>query len=301
MEKDNLLAKLLDDGLSEREKEKLSADPDYELYQKIKSYTGKLSVPEITDHGQMLQHILENKKVVQKNKTIYFATRWLAAAIVLFALVGGWYFWNQGQVLLTTAGTTMEFELPDASEVLLNNHSTIRYNKAIWSWQRNVHLQGTAYFSVEKGKVFTVVTNLGEVSVLGTRFDVSAKQGKLVVNCYHGKVAVEHGDKQKIIAEGQSLSIEGDNWASDTLFVKEPLWQKKQMAFQSKRLADIVEEMQRAYSLEIDLNVTTFVEGKTFSGALPIDDLQVAIDILEKAFSVKWIKSAETHYQILSR
>jgi len=49
-------------------------------------------------------------------------------------------------------------------------------------------LFGKAYFDVDKGKTFTVKTDLGTVQVLGTRFDVESRDSIFKVVCYEGSV-----------------------------------------------------------------------------------------------------------------
>ena len=66
--------------------------------------------------------------------------------------------------------------LPDSTQVWLNAASRISYNKDFLSGDRYVTLEGEAYFDVKKyqGRKFTVLTQGGEVNVLGTKFNVSS-------------------------------------------------------------------------------------------------------------------------------
>jgi len=58
--------------------------------------------------------------------------------------------------------------------VVLNSKSTISFNKTDWKNNRQLTLDGEAYFKVEKGSTFTVNTNNGSVTVLGTQFNVNS-------------------------------------------------------------------------------------------------------------------------------
>ena len=74
--------------------------------------------------------------------------------------------------------------------MLLNSKSTITFNKHNWDTNRTLELNGEAFFDVEKGNTFTVKTSQGNVSVLGTEFNVNASVDFFRVSCYEGKVKV---------------------------------------------------------------------------------------------------------------
>ena len=54
-----------------------------------------------------------------------------------------------------------------------------------------MQLLGKASFNVTKGKTFTVSTEAGDVTVLGTKFLVDQQGKKMFVNCEEGSVKVE--------------------------------------------------------------------------------------------------------------
>ncbi|GGC47208.1 iron dicitrate transporter FecR [Parapedobacter defluvii] len=86
-------------------------------------------------------------------------------------------------MLSTPKGGTYTVTLPDGSRVWLNTASTLTYPSQFNDAERVVHLEGEAYFSVNKrpGKSretqeipFKVVSNGQVVQVLGTEFNISA-------------------------------------------------------------------------------------------------------------------------------
>lgn len=96
-------------------------------------------------------------------------------------------------------------ELPDGSIVLLNHNSTITYNEKFEI--RRVHLDGEAYFKVvSSNKPFIVTTKLGEISVLGTKFNVNSTDDKLEVEVESGKVKLEVDDQRKEVNRGQHVT-----------------------------------------------------------------------------------------------
>ena len=93
-------------------------------------------------------------------------------------------------------------ELPDGSVVLLNRNSSIVFDKDFE--KRNVELTGEAYFDVAAATTpFIITTDLGEVSVLGTKFNVNANEDDLDVEVESGKVELKAGNEVKKLTKGQ--------------------------------------------------------------------------------------------------
>ncbi|MDN4164009.1 FecR family protein [Cytophagales bacterium LB-30] len=84
-----------------------------------------------------------------------------------------------------------ELELPDHSIVWLNKNSKITFDKDFQP--RVVQLEGEAFFSVvaDSTSAFLVKTELGEVKVLGTEFNVNSQADKLAVDVEHGVVELQ--------------------------------------------------------------------------------------------------------------
>lgn len=118
-----------------------------------------------------------------------FSFSWgVAAAVVLLLGIGG-YFLAEEKVV--TDNTAMNYELPDGSTVQVMENSRLTYNHITWLWERKLQLLGKASFNVTKGKTFTVRTEAGDVTVLGTKFLIDQQGKKMTVNCEEGSVQVE--------------------------------------------------------------------------------------------------------------
>ena len=115
-----------------------------------------------------------------------------AAAIVLMALVGSW-FWSSneeqeqaGQLsqtkseVYTKNGSKTRIQLPDGSLVWLNAGSKLYYKNNFGKELREVELIGEAYFDVVKNakKPFVIHTATIDVKVLGTAFNVKSYPGE---------------------------------------------------------------------------------------------------------------------------
>ena len=132
--------------------------------------------------------------------------------ILLFAILTLTYLSSCGDKTISTSDEFEQVELPDGSLVSLNKESSISYSNSFDP--RIVKLTGEAFFSVTEGdNPFQVVTENGEVTVLGTEFNVSSRLDKIVVEVKNGEVKLKtgKGKHSRGLKKGQSgIYIKGD-------------------------------------------------------------------------------------------
>ena len=126
----------------------------------------------------------------------------IAAMFLLLLGIGGYYF---SEKKIVTESTAMAYELPDGSNVQIMENSSLTYNRITWLWERKLQLFGKASFEVTKGKTFTVNTEAGAVTVLGTKFLVDQQGKKMFVNCEEGSVKVETDVGKRTLVAGESV------------------------------------------------------------------------------------------------
>lgn len=85
----------------------------------------------------------------------------------------------QPQTITVPAGQRAQITLADGTRVWLNAQSTLTYASNFGRKERNVELDGEAYFEVTKNKKlpFYVHTEMNKVRVVGTCFNVCAYKG----------------------------------------------------------------------------------------------------------------------------
>ena len=101
----------------------------------------------------------------------------------------------------------MNYELPDGSTVQVMENSRLTYNHITWLWERKLQLLGKASFNVTKGKTFTVRTEAGDVTVLGTKFLIDQQGKKMTVNCEEGSVQVETAVGKRTLLARETCSL----------------------------------------------------------------------------------------------
>lgn len=299
MEQDNKLATFLNGELTGPELAALKRDPDYALYEKIKHYSSLLEVPDNTDDEVSLATVLASKDPGRLRRRPYRSGGWaVAASIAVIALIGVLLFRSGNQVFETAAAEQMDVSLPDGSEVTLNRLSRLEYNRWLWLFRRKLRLEGEAYFRVNRGGIFVVNTSVGSVGVLGTQFNVKVADGVLETSCYEGKVQVNQGGKQEVVVAGRSVAIKDGRWEHNRIFLRQPVWTQRRLDFRSAPLADVLTELGRVYNVLITAQQAP-AKG-TFTGSVPADDLDVALDIIGKAFSMQHTGDNGT-YQLNSK
>ncbi|MDD3787213.1 MAG: FecR family protein [Petrimonas sp.] len=129
------------------------------------------------------------------------------ALLVSFAVTATLYTKNVKTVIAEKS-----FLLPDNSKVVLHANSSLSYKPLLWKFSRTTKLNGEAYFEVESGSRFEVVSEKAKTVVLGTRFLVTARENEYQVNCEHGKVMlVEFAEKNEVvITTGQKARLKAD-------------------------------------------------------------------------------------------
>ncbi len=286
---ENFLAKWLNDELSEEELTKFKASEEYASYVKLKEVSTSLQAPEFDAqrvYGELMEQRREHSPKVIALQPYKKFMRIAAAAAIL--ITGSYLYLNLSSTSFSTEfAKSTEFTLPDSSEVILNVDSEIAFNKNNWDSERQVHLDGEAFFKVAKGKKFTVSTEQGSVSVLGTQFNVENREGFFEVTCFEGLVQVDYKNSTRQLPAGSSfLVIHGE--VMDVARTKnlEPSWINKESSFHGIPLKFVIKELERQYDIVVDTeNVDTNL---LFTGSFSNTDLKMALKSIATPSQIKF-------------
>lgn len=231
------------------------------------------------------------------------------AAVVLALVALGWSLmqWlgpGQGPTLLTEATNEApsRLELQDGSEVVLNQHSSLRYAKDFGEHaRREVELQGEAYFDVAEDpeRPFVIRAEALEVKVLGTAFNVQAHPDRdtLVVSVVRGRVAVSplnQSDETVVLKAGMSAQ-----WvrASQELIVRERqamdahFWHTGELDLRGSSLQAAIQALKRLYEqdIELDQSLKNCRVGTTLN--LKNRDLSYALELLAVTMRARLVQT----------
>lgn len=232
--------------------------------------------------------------------------QWAAAAVLLLALGAVvWLRRTQPDVpiwVTVVSGTIQDqlVELPDGSRVWLNSHSTLSYAPDFTEHpERLVHLEGEAFFEVEKdpGHPFVVEAGPCNVRVLGTTFNVRAWPNAPTcdVEVRSGKVRVSaHGQTADLIPGGRAVyDKKGEKLVEtrqDTTWVAE--WRKPGLFFQNTTLKTALERLSHRFGQPIELD-NPALGLCPYSGNFPKADLNVVLANLKGTFYFNIIQTKE--------
>jgi transmembrane sensor len=286
MKDDKMLAKWLNNELDEKELKAFMATPEYATYNKIKEYSAQLTVPE-ADMDALYARIEANKNRPVKVRTLSPWISRIAAMLILTLGVTYFVYTTKVTTQLAENGKRTEFLLPDNSSVTLNAGSEVDYKAWNWKNNRKLQLDGEAYFKVAKGQTFDVVTTMGKVTVVGTQFNVKARDNRFDVTCYEGKVKVTSNGTTILLTPGMSVAFEDGkqlNIPSDEN--TQPGWLTYEVNYQQEKLGRIINEMERQYNIDIQLTDKQ-METDAHVGGIPMNNLNDALEIIESAHHLK--------------
>jgi transmembrane sensor len=276
MDKNYILHKYLNASAAEEELALLREDPEFSSYIKIAEATKEFETP-LFREDENLDAITKNitahsPKVRSMGAMKYFLR---IAAVIVLAVTTYLFMTDRETTFHTEVAERKELVLPDQSEVILNAKSELSYSKKDWENNRNLRLEGEAYFKVQKGEKFSVETPQGVVSVLGTQFDVYARGNQFYVKCFEGLVSVAFSDTLIKVPAGNYLKIAKDEMISfENTNDLSPSWVAFESKFENANLETVLEELQRQYSVTVRHE---FKSEKKFTGRFPHKDLNLAL------------------------
>lgn len=191
--------------------------------------------------------------------------------------------------------------LPDGSKIKLNSKSELSYHPFWWSFNREVNLEGEGFFEVKKGEKFTVVSAQGKTSVLGTSFNIFARNNNYQVTCITGKVKVSNtGDNDEVIITPNQMVVlnqTGKLISNSNIDAKIALdWTEGKFIFTQEPLKNVLAEIGRRYGVEIE-NIDNLNE--PFTGYFNKQkDIKNVLNIVCKPFNIEYKKLPSGAYTI---
>jgi len=163
--------------------------------------------------------------------------------------------------MVTGDNQTVTVALRDGSVMRLapRSHARIRVQEG----EREVHLTGRAFFSVAKrnGLPFRVKTRGGEVTVLGTQFDLDANNEDVRLVVVEGKVvlAATRGGEAELVRGEEVRVVEGQLLPTVQLAEARATtrWVGRFLAFQGAPLSEVAREIEQAYGVTVTIADTT--------------------------------------------
>ncbi|RFS26212.1 FecR family protein [Chitinophaga silvatica] len=250
-----------------------------------------------------------------------------AAAVLLFLVSRIWLGRGENdkreqpalQQLVTKTGSRTYIKLTDGTSVWLNAGSKLHYPKQFEGKNREVTLEGEAYFEVatDANHPFIVKTNACSIRVLGTSFNVrfypdekmattSLVTGSIEVVADRRTVRLQPNEKLTIpysLPATNTANVETPPIKLSTLtpvkdnIVVETAWKDNKLAFKKLALSEVVQLMERWYGAEIHFK-SEQKKSLVFSGVFENESLTEALQALEMSGGFHFTKDKNNIYWI---
>lgn len=237
------------------------------------------------DNKGLQQHIIQTKKMLdlvidkhedkisraaqlRKTSFSYLKIAAAIAVIVSFSVllnskreeVDNIFFPLKYTTLTTKAGKRSRVDLSDGSVIWLNSGSSISFNNRYNKKNREIILNGEAFFEVTKGSMpFFVKTGKLRTKVLGTTFNIQAypSSKNIEVALLTGKIWLNTGKQNAVLVPNQSVVF--DRLSEKLGPVKDEqtsgraAWKDGTFVFNDTPLDEVFQRLQRAYDLDFDI------------------------------------------------
>lgn len=238
------------------------------------SYKEDVTMPNKKLIGDIISQEREKLRKKEKARPHMIFARWsIAASIAIILTVAlGFLFAN---TTFSTQSGKLAVTLPDGSNVEMQANSELHYNRLNWLLSRTLSLKGVATFAVTKGSKFTVETQVGNISVLGTKFLVDQEDDNLHVDCFEGRVNVATDDGDKIIGAGETVDY---NSTDGMKLSKQKEKLPNYFIYNNISLKNVVEQLEKIYN--VNIQPKGLYQGLQYTGEIATGDLEEALDVV---------------------
>ena len=230
------------------------------------------------------------------------AKQWLAMAASLLLLLSVSGFMRFYTVkTFCPEGVHTSLQLPDGSDVELNASTHLAYHPYWWFISREVKLEGEAFFHVEKGGRFKVVSSNATTEVLGTTFNVFARGKDYIVTCHTGSVRLSEtitGSTVTLSPNERGFMEPSGRFRVTQLesALSSPGWTDNLIMFSSAPLRLVFEEIERQFGIVIE---KPEVMQQVYSGNFSLDQsVENILTLLCMPFDLEYERQTGNTYLV---
>jgi ferric-dicitrate binding protein FerR (iron transport regulator) len=234
--------------------------------------------------------------------------RWAAAIVILIGAALAWRQLQQephGTVYATALGERLEISLEDGTAVVLGPSSSLRVPVGFGQTSRRVDLRGEAWFEASHAAMpFEVQADAYVVRDIGTEFTVQQEPNRTL------RVIVVSGEVQVRVAADTSVLL-ASLLAGDVATVSQPdaqlepeatiarqqpaqaltSWRTGALEVVDASAFDVLQRLAQWHGIQIDA-APERIAGRTITATLPLDSLDVALDLVATLLDAKVVRLA---------
>ena len=246
---------------------------------------------------------LDAKPARRSLRVNFKAISWAVAASILL-LIGAGTFMRFYQIKVETpAGKHQLAQLPDGSSINLNAESSLKYHPYWWRFNREIEFEGEGYFEVEKGKKFTVISTKGTTQVLGTSFNIFARNEVYKVTCITGSVKVTSKTNDSVVLKPNSkaeIKVNGSISVQHNIETyPEIAWKNNIFLFTAVPIREVFYEIERQFGITIKTNVDSYA---LYTGNFSRDlDAEQVLSYVCPALGLDYSRTSAKEYVIFQQ
>lgn len=219
---------------------------------------------------------------IKRTNTLAWAT---AATVLIAAFVG--IFWlstpSEPTLIAQSSSTIKTITLGDGSQISLRPHSSL-YEVASSNSERSYKLDGEGFFKVTKDidRPFSVNTNSGTITVLGTQFNVSTWGSATNVFLEEGSVRIDLDSKNSVILKpGEKATVTKSGITEPVTADIEEFkdWLDNALIVKSTPITSVIAELEHHYEISIDLS-NMENETELITGSILLSDVSRTLNDL---------------------
>lgn len=204
-------------------------------------------------------------------------------------------------VVSVKQGNRAQVTLPDQSKVWMNSNSKLIYRNGKNN-TREVKLVGEAFFKVvkDKSRPFIVSANNLQVEVLGTSFNVNARQGSDIIetSLVEGSIKLTSSElSQDYILRPNEKAIYSNSLKSlrvePTDNEVETAWKDNKLQFKSERFGDVIKHLEEWYGVKI-ISKCPNIENDLISGAFKGESLETVLETFAIQYKIKYSNKGDS-------
>ena len=303
------------------------ADAVRELFKSTISFEEAIPGDFVQQSAESLQRRITplsvSKKEPKQQRSSFVKMIAIAASLLALIGLGSVFLLNNGtpvlkqNIVATQKGSKSNITLPDGTKVWINSDTRLTYEKSFGEQQREVTLEGEAFFEVvhDKSRPFIVHTKNIDVRVLGTVFNVRAysneadAQATLVSGSVEVLLKAKNNKKvilkpsEKLIVQndyqrGRSNNIHIGKDSSEVVLqqatispvdsaILETQWLKSSISFDQQKLEDIIPMLESWYHVKITVKDKGLLQ-KRFNGKIENESLNEVLHLFSLVSELRY-------------
>ena len=320
-----MIADFLSETISEHNKSlffnEISQNPDAkkryfeQVHDWIERYPSAMSALE----RARIIHKIEHKISAAQRKTIFYRISRVAAVAAGLLLIFGTGFllgrkeqkfpdyaqlyMEQIPDTLTTAqitemlvprGSRSQITMPDGTKIWVNAESKIYYSTQYAKTERNIYLEGEAYFEVAKdtGSLFRVYSGDLCITATGTAFNVDAYSANIKTTLLEGSVDIaSKGGKSHRLKPNQSIEFNNAqadfNAANKVRTELYTSWKEERWIIREMNLQEFAQKLEKKYNVQISF-LDESIEQHKISAILTTETIEQVMQALKTSLHIDY-------------